>query len=174
MGIRQAVEHLAQRGKQRIGMVLRTSAANCIAQRYEGYSQAMKKLGRPLEPELVQYLAPSKPGASDLAARIRQPIQTLVQDHHIDAILAENDYFAFTAIHQLRQMNLRVPQDIAVVGFDNIEAAAYFSPPLTTIDQNVTQLARAAIEMLINAIDGKEIPQKNVILSPTLVIRQST
>ncbi len=174
MGIRQAVEHLTQRGKQRIGMVLRASAANCMTQRHEGYSQAMKQLGRPVEKELIQYPASSSVSPGDLVERIRQPVCTLVREQHVDAILAENDYFAFAAIHQLRQMNLRVPQDIAVVGFDNIEAAGYFSPPLTTIDQNLPQVAKTAIQMLIDAIEEKKIPQKSVILSPTLVIRQST
>ncbi len=90
------------------------------------------------------------------------------------AVFVANDQMALGAIHALREHQLRVPQDVSVVGFDDIPEAAYFSPPLTTIRQDFAQLGSSAVHALLERIHDPEVPIRQHIIEPQFVIRHST
>jgi LacI family transcriptional regulator len=89
-------------------------------------------------------------------------------------IFAANDRMAIGAMRAIYEAGLRVSADISVIGLDDIEVAAYQSPPLTTIRQSFTELATHALELLLGILAGREPAQTRIIVEPTLVVRQST
>lgn len=91
---------------------------------------------------------------------------------HIDGIFAATDLIATNTMRALREAGLRVPDDVAVVGYDDLPLAAQADPPLTTISQNVVQGAQALVQALLPRIDGTETP--SVVIAPELVVRGST
>jgi DNA-binding LacI/PurR family transcriptional regulator len=97
-----------------------------------------------------------------------------MRGHPFTAIVAFNDISAFGAIRALQDCNLRVPQDVSVIGFDNIKAAAYTLPRLTTISQPLAEIGRIATQSLLNRIHGTAISGDEITVDPTLVIREST
>jgi LacI family transcriptional regulator len=91
----------------------------------------------------------------------------------LTAIFAHNDQMALGAIHAITERGLRVPRDVAVVGFDNMPEAAHFIPPLTTVHQDVRELGRLAVRTLITHIEDGDKPPTHLSLAPTLVVRES-
>ncbi len=89
------------------------------------------------------------------------------------ALFCFNDMMALAAISTVRQMGLDVPKDISIIGYDNIDFAAFFSPPLTTIHQPKKRLGKMAIKLLIDRIQNKENKKQIVNITPELVIRES-
>jgi DNA-binding LacI/PurR family transcriptional regulator len=90
------------------------------------------------------------------------------------ALVVANDQMALGAIRALRERGLRVPEDVSVVGFDDIPEAAYFEPPLTTVQQNFAALGEQSVQYLVDLIDHPETPLHQRVLYPQLVERQST
>jgi DNA-binding LacI/PurR family transcriptional regulator len=95
-----------------------------------------------------------------------------LKDNMPDAIFAASDNLAIAAISALRVRGLRVPDDIAVVGFDDNDFAAYTSPGLTTVVQDLNNVARKSVDLLLERIEGKDVPQQT-LLETTVTIRQS-
>jgi DNA-binding LacI/PurR family transcriptional regulator len=89
------------------------------------------------------------------------------------AIFAVNDEFAIAVLHVLAQEGVRVPDDMALVGYDDIPVAAHLGPPLTTVAQPKEEQGRLATKMLIDLIDHPGTPTQRLILEPRLVVRQS-
>lgn len=98
----------------------------------------------------------------------------LGSDHEFTAVIAANDNMAFGALRALEQHGLTVPNDISVVGFDDNPEAAYFSPPLTTVRHNYIQLGLAGFEYLLELIDERQAPIQHRLITPRLIIREST
>ena len=90
------------------------------------------------------------------------------------ALVSFNDISAIGSIRALQDLNLRVPADVSVIGFDNIKAAAYTLPRLTTINQPLAEIGRIATQSLLNRIHGTATPPDEIIVEPTLVVREST
>jgi len=89
-------------------------------------------------------------------------------------VFAANDRMAIGAMRAIYEAGSRVPDDISVVGLDDIEVAAYQSPPLTTVRQSFTELATRALQLLLEILDDKEPDQPHVVLEPTLIVRQTS
>lgn len=90
------------------------------------------------------------------------------------AIFSGNDRMALGALHALRERGLRVPEDVSIVGYDDMLEAAYFDPPLTTVRQDLDHLSRESVEYLINLIEDPEAYVHQRVLYPELVVREST
>src|SRR5260370_5955045 len=97
----------------------------------------------------------------------------LAADPELDAVFAANDLMAFGAMRALRQSGRRVPDDVAIVGFDDLPASAMTHPPLTTIRQPLYEMGRAAASMVMAAVRGEPIAQR-IELPTSLVIRESS
>jgi DNA-binding LacI/PurR family transcriptional regulator len=98
----------------------------------------------------------------------------LIQDNPPTAIAASNDLMALGAISAAQQLGLEVGEDIAITGFDNIPLAEHCHPPLTTVHQPIYQIGEMVCEMLIKQIRAEHLEQKQIILQPSLMVRQST
>ena len=90
------------------------------------------------------------------------------------AIFSANDRMAIGAMRAIDEAGLRVPADISIVGLDDIEVAAFQTPPLTTVRQSFTEMATLGVQLLLDVLAGKELAEKHIVLKPTLVVRQST
>jgi diguanylate cyclase (GGDEF)-like protein len=161
------VEHLIAHGHRRIAFIGRL--ANCdMAQRYAGYRAALAAHGIPFDPRLLVDLAEETEEQGAAGARA-----LLATEAPFSALVAGNDFNAIGAITVLRAAGRRVPDDLAVVGFDDIDLAQAAAPPLTTAHQSYVALAALAVDRLRAQIADPALPA-DVTYAPTaLVIRRS-
>lgn len=159
-----ATRHLLARGRRRIAY-LGNERLPEVALRVAGYREAHAQAGLQADPAL---LVPCGFEPAAAAAAVRQLLQDGVA---VDAIVAASDVIAMTAAHVLHAGGIRVPQDVAVVGFDDLEMAAHTSPSLTTVRQEVADGARQMVALLLGQIRGEQA--EPVLLPTRLVVRQS-
>ena len=139
----------------------------CAQDRLEGYKAALAERGIAFDPELVyegNFFQPL--GYTGASALLELP-------HPPTAIFASNDVSAFGVMEAIREHHLRIPEDISVVGFDDIPQAAHVHPPLTTVRQPLEEMGRLATRMLLDYIKDPQRPIERVELATELVIRQS-
>jgi len=166
-GVVTAMEYLIELGHRRIGFIGGRPDLQSAQQRFEGYQDALSRAGLAQDPDLI-VVGDFTPETSHECAR-----QLLLLDERPTAILAANDQSAFGAVTAAREMGLRIPEDLSVVGFDNIPEAAHSDPPLTTIDQFVDKMGTVAVEMVIDLIQGRPLDDMLYIMPTELVIRDS-
>ncbi|MDB5081651.1 MAG: transcriptional regulator HrmR, LacI family [Chloroflexi bacterium] len=170
-GARLAVEHLLQLGHRRIGYLGLGNRPRSNHLRLAGYMAAMSAAG--LEPldELVVIAGPGNLRHED-DANVGQELLPRLLAAGVTAVFCYNDMLAVGALVACRELGLKVPGDLSLVGFDDIALAKYVTPPLTTIHQPMFDLGRSAMEMLLDLLDQKEV--ENKVLQPYLVTRQSS
>ena len=163
---RKAAEHLIKLGHKRIAHI--TGPMNVILSRdrLKGYKQAMKTYGLEVDPLLIIE------GDFYYKTGYNLMLKLMSIDNPPTAIFAANDEMAIGAIKAVKANNLKVPEDIAVVGFDDIEIASMYEPSLTTISQPRYEIGQKAMELFIKTIN-KEIIEKKYILNSKLTIRES-
>ncbi len=165
-----ATEHLIKRGKKKIVHLAGTKGINISKERLRGYCDALKNKGIEFDPDLVYYGGfREKDGAEGMR-------HLLNLSKKIDAVFAVNDPSALGAYGVIKEHGLRIPDDIAVVGFSNNPITAVVSPPLTTIEQRAYEMGEKAAEMLFNQINDDTMPgnYRTETLKPKLIIRSST
>jgi DNA-binding LacI/PurR family transcriptional regulator len=165
-GGKQAAGHLLQTGRRRIAFVGGPEYEYEAQRRYDGYVAALEEHGQAVDPALVTY----GHWNSDSAARHMQ--QLLERAPDLDAVFANSDMMAVGAINVLRESGRRVPQDVAVVGYDVLMIAQFSSPPLTTISQNLPLVGQLLAQNLIQNIESGLIT--TVTIPAELVIRESS
>jgi len=164
-----AVGHLIELGHTKIGMITNASLDYTSAQqRRAGYRQAMNQHDLQADDSLI-YEGGYTPH-SGLAA-MNKLLKLRVRP---TAVFVASDVVAFGAIQAVKQAGLRVPQDIAISGFDDVPLAEYYDPPLTTIRLPAYGLGWAAGERLVRLIQGEELSEGNLLLETELVIRESS
>ncbi len=136
--------------------------------RLRGFITAMRERQLPLRESLIQKDLHSLRGGYDAVMRL------LEEGEHFTALIASGDTLAIGAIQALRDHGMRVPEDVAVAGFDDIELSSLFSPSLTTIRQPKKLIGNRAAEKLLGAIEGKVKSQTQDILPYELVVRESS
>lgn len=160
-----ATAHLLEQGCRRI-VFLGNYELPEVRQRYEGYLQALSAAGLPADPEL----AVSVPFQAEAA---REAVHGLARRSvRYDGIVAGSDVLAMAAISTLAEIGQRVPGDVAVVGFDDIPAAAYFHPPLTTVHQAVDEAGRRLVQCLLRRVENERT--EPVVLPTSLVVRETS
>ncbi len=167
-GGRLATEHLLGLGHRRIGMLGGRPDLQSAQLREQGYRQAMADAGVPVDESLIEV------GAYDSGVSAEAAHRLLTAAEPPTALFAANDISAIAAVGVARELGLRVPEDLSVVGFDNIPESALASPPLTTVSQPIHQMGRCAIELLINLIREQPVEATHVTLATSLVVREST
>lgn len=170
--IASCVDHLIASGRRTIALSLWNSDADELMQvRREAF---LRRLAHHKRRGIVCDAASlgSTPSPESLALGVDH----MVRQGRADAILASNDIWATRYILHLAQHGYRLPQDVAIIGYDNLEIAEVVTPALTTIDQNHAAYAGAALQMLIALAAGRRIPaaQKVVTIPPRLIVRQSS
>jgi LacI family repressor for deo operon, udp, cdd, tsx, nupC, and nupG len=136
-------------------------------ERFAGYREGLEAAGLPLEPELVI------PGDYTLEAGSRAALRLLAAPRRPTAVFSSNDEMAIGLMRGLAEGGLRVPDDVSVAGFDDIEFAAVIDPPLTTVRQPRAELGRTAAAVLLDLMAGREAPAR-LRLGTELVVRAST
>jgi LacI family transcriptional regulator len=164
-GARQATRHLLRLGRTRIGLI--SGPQNMIAgvDRLTGHSQALHERGLAVEPELVV-----SGGFSESGGYLA--MQQMLASRP-DAIFAASDAMAMGALRALREAGLRVPEDVALVGFDDLPFAARAEPPLTTVRQPTHRMGAMTVETLIELMEQPASSPYHLILPTELVVRAS-
>jgi LacI family transcriptional regulator len=165
LGARQAAQHLIHLGHRRINFVMerRDRSFQFAAERLEGARQALEEAGLALNDR-------------DIVTMTEAYTRTRARGggERPTAFLCLHDLYAMRMLDLLRNVGIRVPEDVSVVGFDDIYGSASTSPPLTTIRQNAVMLACAATEILLEQICSGRIESRREIYPPELIVRQSS
>jgi LacI family transcriptional regulator len=166
-GGRQLMAHVLEHGHRRIGIIgVSKTLSLSLERRIEGLQQAVEATGLRLsDMPLVEGNFSIESGASCVRDLLT---------HHPDltAIICLNDRMAMGAIQEARSMGRHIPDDLTIVGYDDIPSAAVFYPPLTTINQHAPQIGKAAATMLFDLMQGKNPISSSI--SPGLMVRQSS
>ncbi|MEL7453046.1 MAG: LacI family DNA-binding transcriptional regulator [Pseudomonadota bacterium] len=163
-GARRATEHMLSLGRQSIAFLGDRSLPE-ISQRFEGYRNALAAAGRPINSDLII----RSPFDIEEARRATHGLADLYPS--FDGIFAASDMIAIAAIANLRHKGIGVPEDVSVVGFDDIPSGAHMSPSITTVRQRIRTAGKILVDRLLETIDGKDPASE--ILPAELVIRQS-
>ncbi|MEN8800613.1 MAG: substrate-binding domain-containing protein [Thiogranum sp.] len=161
----KAARHLLETGRRKVAFFGNTNNPENAA-RHDGYIRALAEFGIDPDPEL-------KIDIPFEMNRAREVIIDLLESKvELDSVLCISDVIALATLSTLQELGFLVPKDIAVVGYDDISLAAYSSPPLTTVRQNIRHAGRILVESLLGLIKGEDVP--DAMLASDLVIRKST
>ncbi len=166
-GAIRAVEHLMQLGHRRIGYLAGRPDLESAALREQGYRQALTTAGIPVDEDLI------RDGNYEAETSARAAKELLGSTDPPTAVFAANDLSAIQTITVADSLGLRVPEDLSVIGFDNIPESALARPPLTTIDQAIQSMGFHAVRMLLDLLGGAELEPLHLRLPTTLVVRGS-
>ncbi len=164
-GAREAVTHLLRLGRTRVATI--TGPQNMIAgsDRLAGYLAALRERGVICDPGLIVE------GDFTEAGGYRAMQQLL--SHRLDAVFVASDIMAIGAMRALREAGLRVPEDVAVVGFDDLPQSARTEPPLTSVRQPIYRLGATAVDSLLDLTAYPDSPPRRIVLPTELVVRAS-
>ena len=162
------VDYIVSKGITRIALLNGPMKYKYARKRQEGFIKGLKKHHIEIDPYLI---APLPQFSYDAAVSLST--QLLTTGSPPKAIFAVSDVFAVAAINAAKRLGLKIPQDLAVVGFDNTETSIMCSPPLTTVKQPQFQMGFLASEMLIEQIKDPNIETKQIMLNTELIIRES-
>ena len=168
LGGELATQHLVDSGYTRIACIAGPQDKTTARMRLEGFHQAMEKSGLDVLPGYVVN------GDFEFQGGYNGMIELLALETPPQAVFTSNDAMAVGVYHALYQAGLQIPQDVAVMGYDDIELARYLSPPLSTIHQPKDELGELAIDTLIHRLSDPDASQQTLVLTPELVARGST
>jgi DNA-binding LacI/PurR family transcriptional regulator len=165
-GGREATQHLLALGHRRIALVAGPITEWDNVERQSGYEQALRAYGLPIDPELIVE-GDNRPQGGMAAMQ-----QLLALPVCPTAIFCHNDATALGVMRAAHAAGLRIPQDVSVVGFDDIDLAPFFEPPLTTIAQPKREMGEIAVQMTLDLLAGQQV--KDCMLPGRLIVREST
>jgi LacI family transcriptional regulator len=162
-----AGEHLLDLGHRRMAHISGPEQVLMARQRMSGFRKPIEARG--LESELQ--IEPAQTWEYDAGYRA---MQRILAQYHPTAVFAAADVLAFGAMRAIYEAGLSVPQDISLIGVDDIDSAAYMVPPLTTVRQSISELVTISFQLLFDLLDGKKSTQTLTVMDPILVVRGST
>jgi LacI family transcriptional regulator len=167
-GAQLAVEHLVELGHRRIAMLTGRRDLQSALLREKGYRQALAKAGIPVVDDLVVE------GAYDPELAAAQARRLLSAKRRPTAVFAANDLSAIATLEVAAELGISVPDELSVVGFDNIPESVLCTPALTTVEQPIRQMGYQAVDLLMRIIRGETPDTNHITLATRLVERQST
>lgn len=165
IGAYTAVSHLIQLGYQRIATITGPLDQSAGLDRRQGYLNALQDRGRGADPNLMMQ--------GDFTETSGYISMQRLLPHKPDAVFVASDTMAFGALRALRQAGLSVPQDVAIIGFDDLMPSATSDPPLTTIRQPILRVGAQVVETLIDILNNGLDPARRIVMPTELVIRGS-
>ncbi|WP_043441762.1 LacI family DNA-binding transcriptional regulator [Arthrobacter sp. L77] len=162
-----ATEHLLQHNHRRIGFVAGRPGLWCSRERLDGYRAGLDAAGIAVDPELIIG------GDFDYASGFSAGTELLARTDRPTAIFAASDQMALGVYEAARQQGLRIPDDLSVIGFDDLPEAGWASPPLTTVRQPLSEMGSLAARTLVRLIRGEAVESPRIELSTRLVQRAS-
>lgn len=163
-----ATRHLLGLGHRRIAVIGGPERILCSRARMDGFRAAMDAAGVPIDPELTSH------GPFQAAEGVRRGRALLRRPNPPTAIIAGNDLQALGVYQAAREARLHIPEDLSVVGFDDLPVAQWVGPPLTTVRQPLIEMAVAAAELVLTLARGEQPVLTRVELATELVVREST
>lgn len=163
----QATEHLIQHNYRRIAFIGGPVGSPDSNARFNGYQQTLEKHGLPISASLVELGDFCQPSGYQAMNRL------LDQKNPPDAVFTANDEMAIGAIEAVRSRGLTTPEDVAVIGFDDIQLATYVQPSLTTVRQPMRQFGTLAVQQLLRRIHDPSTSPETIVLPTQLIIRHS-
>jgi GntR family transcriptional regulator of arabinose operon len=167
-GALRATQHLVRLGHRHIGFVTWADPAISMEHRLAGYQRALSEAGLPADParilEVASYPAIDKAALKDFLLR---------NANGMTAAFAANDQIALAIYEAARQAGIRIPEALAVVGFDDLEFTSHLDVPLTTVAQSAFTIGEQAVEALLRRLRGEVVGWQQIILPTRLVIRES-
>ena len=166
-----ALRHLTELGHREIAVIRGNSASSDADNRWQAIGRAAQDLGISIPPELTLQI-----DLDDSSPQLGYPYtkELLARKRPFTALFAYNDLAAIGAIRAIQEAGLRVPADISVVGFDDIQGAAFHYPSFTTVRQPLHRMGEIAAQTLLERIEGNENYPRQIAVEPELVIREST
>lgn len=164
-GAYAVVTHLIRQGRSRIATIIGRQDMSSGIDRFNGYKAALTERGLPVDEELIVN------GRFNEVEAYNAMLQLL--PHKPDAVFVASDGMAYGALRALRQSNISVPDEIALVGFDDLPTSATSDPPLTTIRQPIRRMGNLAVDMLLDIINEGIAPPRRLVLPTELIIRQT-
>jgi DNA-binding LacI/PurR family transcriptional regulator len=163
-----ATQHLLKLGHRRIAAIGGPPGLLCARARLDGYRAAMDAAKVPVDAGLVTA------GKFDFDDGVALGSALLRQRHRPSAVFCGNDLQALGVYEAARRAGLRIPEDLSVIGFDDVEYARWCGPPLTTVRQPLTDMGAAAAGMVVTLAAGEQPAETRVELATTLIVREST
>lgn len=166
-----ALNHLKELSHERIAFMRGSPVSSDSKDRWEAICQVAGQIGVKIHPDLVVQI-----DSDDPTPMLGYPFtkQLLARKKPFTALFAYNDISAIGAIRALQEDGLRVPQDVSVLGFDDIPGAAFYTPSLTTVRQPLTRMGEVAAQSLLERIEGQKEYPAEIAIEPDLVVREST
>jgi DNA-binding LacI/PurR family transcriptional regulator len=166
-----ALNHLKEMSHQRIAFMKGNPVSSDAKDRWDAICQVAAEIGMKIDPELTVQI-----DTDDPTPMLGYPFtkQLLARKLPFTALFAYNDISAIGAIRALQEQGLRVPQDVSVLGFDDIPGAAFHTPSLTTVQQPLNRMGEVAAQVLLERIEGKKEYPCEIAIEPALVVREST
>jgi DNA-binding LacI/PurR family transcriptional regulator len=166
-----ALKHLTGLGHQRIAFMKGSTASVDSDDRWEAICEVAAKCGVCIRPELIVQLE-----GDDPTPNLGYPFakQLLARNQPFTALFAYNDISAIGSIHAFQEAGLRVPDDVSVVGFDDIQSAAYINPALTTVRQPLQKMGEIAARTLLDRIEQRTKCVPEIVIEPEFLVRRST
>ena len=163
----RSCETLINNGSDRIAFLSGPLGVSTSTERLEGYKLALKQYGSGYDPHLVKY------GDYTVESGYKAVIELERAGEKYSAILAANDMMTLGALNALKELSYKVPEEVELIGFDNISFSKYFDPPLSTIQQPTVEMGVRAAEMLLSLIGGQTVTE-SVRLQPKILMRKTT
>ncbi|GGE57142.1 ribose utilization transcriptional repressor RbsR [Priestia taiwanensis] len=161
-----ATEHLITLGHRNIGVITSSSSDVNVHNRFVGYKKCMEDYGLLMKEEWIMRETLSMSGGYEAAKKLLQA--------DVSAIFATSDQLAIGVYRAASEVGVCIPEQLSLIGYDDIELASYMSPPLTTIHQPIYEIGKLAAETLIHRIMNPEEAAKNHLVKTRLVVRSST
>ncbi len=162
------VSYVARQGHRRIGAILGSKEITTGHDRYQGYRNALESFGIPLDPALVRMGVPKE------SVGHRYALELLDSPEPPTAIFAGNNLLTVGAFRAIRERGLRIPQDISLCGFDDMEWTSLITPPLTVASQPIYQMGQEAVRLILAHISHPSKPASKVVFQSRLEAREST
>lgn len=167
-GMRLLTQHFIDLGHWRIGFISPAPGLMFGRHRLQGFKEAMAANNLDVPPEWIVNGDMTQNGGATAVE------QLLAIKPRLTAIIAGNDLMAIGAMNRISQHGLQAGRDIAIGGFDDIPLAAFTNPPLTTLHQPIAEIAKQLCGMLIALVSGQPLAQRHSLLTPTLIVRESS
>ena len=166
-----ALKHLVDLGHEKIAFMKGSTVSVDSDERWNAICEVAEDLGFCIQPELIVQLE-----GDDPTPNLGYPFakQLLARKQPFTALFAYNDISAIGSICAFHEASLRVPEDVSVVGFDDIQSAAYINPPLTTVKQPLQKMGEIAARTLVDRIEGRVKYVSEIMIEPEFVVRRST
>ncbi len=160
-----ATMHLLRLGHSKIAFINGPKHSEVSQRRLEGYKKALKEAGIDYNSDLISFNVPVSESG------YKEAIKLLCTGEAPTAIFTYNDVMAFGVIKAAKELGIKIPEELSVVGFDDIFFSSFTDPPLTTIKQFKEELGRMAVELLFKLMDGE---RESLLIEPELIIRNTT